>query len=126
LRILIGTGLPIVIAAVCLYLYNGGTGLRCLFFSLTGLYCPGCGSGRAVAALLHGQLRRAISYNILLFVLGPPAVCVFLHEYLRLLFPRSGLRPVYLSQPIQYVCVALVFAFWVLRNIPTFAFLAPA
>ncbi len=124
-RILLGAGLPAAIAAACLYLYRGGTGLRCLFYSVTGLYCPGCGSGRAVAALLHGRFRRAVSYNILLFILGIPAAGVFGHEFLRLLFPRLKLRPVYLSQTVQIVCAALIFAFWVLRNIPAFSFLAP-
>lgn len=126
LRILIGAGVPALILAACLYAYSGDTRLRCLFYSLTGLYCPGCGSGRAINALLHGELRRALSYNILLFVLGPPAVAVFLHEYLRLILPRLGLKPVYLSRTAEGICVALVFAFWILRNIPAFSFLAPA
>jgi len=30
---------------------------------LTGLYCPGCGSLRAMHALLHGELARAWAMN---------------------------------------------------------------
>jgi len=38
---------------------------RCPFFALTGLYCPGCGSQRAVSALLHGDFINAVHYNIM-------------------------------------------------------------
>ena len=32
----------------------------CPFLSLTGLLCPGCGSARALHALLHGELAAAV------------------------------------------------------------------
>lgn len=35
----------------------------CTFRALTGYPCPGCGGTRAVAALFHGQLLRAVKYN---------------------------------------------------------------
>ncbi len=38
---------------------------------LTGLYCPGCGSLRALHALLHGELGRAFAMNPLMIVTLP-------------------------------------------------------
>jgi len=37
----------------------------------TGLYCPGCGSLRAMHALLHGDLRQAFAMNSLTVILLP-------------------------------------------------------
>lgn len=36
---------------------------RCPFLLLTGWQCPGCGSQRAIHALLHGNLLQAWNYN---------------------------------------------------------------
>ena len=43
----------------------------CPFRSLTGLYCPGCGSTHALAALLAGHWAEAWHYNPLAIVLAP-------------------------------------------------------
>ena len=40
----------------------GGPLLACPLYSLTGLFCPGCGGTRAVYALLHLQLWRSFCY----------------------------------------------------------------
>lgn len=37
--------------------------LPCLFHTLTGFYCPGCGGTRALAALLHGNLAESLHYH---------------------------------------------------------------
>ena len=46
---------------------------RCWFHETTGLLCPGCGSTRALHALLHGEWGRAWSLNPLA-VIALPAV----------------------------------------------------
>ena len=124
-RLLLGLALPLLLGLLALYEATDGLSIPCLFYELTGLYCPGCGSGRAVNALLRGQLREAFGYNPLLFLLGPPAVFVFLREYLRLVFPGLKLRPVFLSQPVVTGVLLAVLLFWFLRNLPAFSFLAP-
>ena len=124
-RIALGLALPAV-AALVLVSLRGELGLQCPFYALTGLYCPGCGSGRAAYALLHGHLADSFRCQPLLYLLGIPAGLVFLHEYLRLVFPRLKLRPVYVPQWLAVAAGALILAFWIARNIPAFSFLAPA
>ena len=124
-RIALGLAVPAAAVLVLVYM-RGDLGLQCPFYALTGLYCPGCGSGRAVYALLHGRLAASFRCQPLLYLLGIPAGLVFAHEYLRLVFPRLRLRPVFISQGLAIGAAVLIFAFWIARNIPAFSFLAPA
>ena len=80
-RVVIGLGLPSLICLVFLYMWSGIYGLRCFFYELTDLYCPGCGSSRALSSLLHGDWKGAFTHNVLVLPLGAPATAVFLHEY---------------------------------------------
>ena len=78
-----------------------------------------------MSAVLHGRFAEAFRWNPLLFLLGIPAVIVFLHEYLRYIAPRLHLKPVVIPQPAIIGCIVLIIAYWVLRNIPVCSFLAP-
>src|SRR2546421_13112009 len=60
----------------------------CPFRYLTGYYCPGCGSLRALHQLLHGNLAAALGYNPLM-VFTLPFVTYWLASQARLLW--SGL-----------------------------------
>lgn len=44
---------------------------RCLIYTTTHWLCPGCGSTRALHALLHLDARSALHYNALFTVLAP-------------------------------------------------------
>ena len=44
---------------------------KCIFHTLTGLDCPGCGSQRMVHALLHADFRSAWSANPFLLMSAP-------------------------------------------------------
>src|SRR5205809_6554685 len=43
----------------------------CLFRSLFGMHCPGCGMTRAVVCVLHADFARAWSYNKMVIVVFP-------------------------------------------------------
>ena len=124
-RILIGFTAPAILILLCIYEYQGGSGMECMFYRYTGLYCPGCGSGRAVSALFHGRFAEAVTYNILLPILGIPCLIVLAHEYLRFVLPGMKLRPVSISQRTAAMLAAAIVAFWILRNVPAFSILAP-
>ena len=125
-RIGIGLFFPFCAALALFYARYGKDSGLCLFYRLTGLYCPGCGSGRAIGGLLRGQpLKWVFSCNVLLFPLGIPALLVGIHEYLRVVFPALKLRPVYVSQRTLKILIGILLGFWILRNLPMFAFLAP-
>lgn len=42
----------------------------CVFRSLTGLYCPGCGGSRSIQYLLRGEIIKSIVYHPFVFYGG--------------------------------------------------------
>ena len=50
--------------------------LICIFYKLSGYYCPGCGSGRACYCILHGRFAQAFHYNPLLCILSHGLLCI--------------------------------------------------
>ena len=49
---------------------------KCPVHSLTGLNCPGCGTGRAVHAAAHGRWLEAFRYNPILAVAIPLLIAI--------------------------------------------------
>jgi Zn-dependent protease len=95
----------------------------CPFFALTGHFCPGCGSLRAVHALAHGDVAGAIGLNALLVASLPLLGWLWLRWVRRSWTgaPRPALAP-----PVfLWGGLVLVLAFAVLRNLPMGAALAP-
>jgi hypothetical protein len=91
---------------------------RCTFHWLTGLHCPGCGSSRAIHRLLHGDIVAAFRLNSLIIVLLP----------LTILGPITqcfGHKPWWEHRWAGWIIGALLIGFAVLRNLPSFWFLAP-
>lgn len=87
----------------------------CLFHSLTGLFCTGCGITRAFHALVHGDLARAWSMNPLAVLALPTVAVLWLHEGLA--------RPASLEPTLRWLRDARVWAVVVLvftigRNLP--------
>lgn len=124
IRVLVGIAAPAFVLLSCRWLLRGG-GLQCWFYELTGLYCPGCGSGRAANALLHGHASEAFSHNALLFLLGLPCGALLVYAYLRFVFPGLGLKKIELPDWTARLALGMIAAFWILRNLPGWEILAP-
>ena len=88
---------------------------QCTFLKLTGYKCPGCGSQRAIHALLHGDLASAFRFNAMLMIAVPwVAVCLYA-ESQRTRNPSLYTR---LNAPLLILLfLTMVLAWWLLRNI---------
>ncbi len=93
---------------------------QCAFHQWTGFWCPGCGTTRAVYALLHGHVVEAFRLNAFTFLSGLFFAAYYfaperVHAVVR---PKAWWGVVYGT---------LAVAFGVLRNIPHYPFslLAP-
>ena len=128
LRLAVGIGVPIgAILFCCSVLWLPKTP-PCPFFTLTGIYCPGCGAGRCVTALLHLDLYAAFRFNPLMFITLPFVLYYLLKIYLAFVFGRDMLpAPSIRKKAFGIIVLSVVLAYFLLRNIPVYPFtlLAP-
>lgn len=88
---------------------------RCIFHEMTGLSCPGCGSQRAIHALLNLDLGGALGSNALL-VLSLPFMALLVFAWLMRrripgLYARLG------SRVVIWSVFAVIILWWITRNI---------
>jgi hypothetical protein len=89
---------------------------QCPIYHYFGILCPGCGTTRALAALLHGRVNEALRFNALTVLLLPAAIGYAVASYARLLTHKSFQWP----QPRQsaiYTTLAAAIVFTVVRNL---------
>ena len=111
--------LVLVLGLVLVTLYyalepSSGSLPSCLLLRLTSFRCPGCGTQRAVHALLHGNFAQGIAYNYsLLFTI--PVLSLYIGDVL-----WGGKMPrlrAFLHHPIVILLLVLILlAWWILRN----------
>ena len=90
---------------------------KCPFRYLTGFQCPGCGSQRAVHALLHADLAGAFAFNPLLVIAIPYLVLGYLFEA-PIIYRRYPVWRKRLFGPIAiWIWFVLVILYSIARNI---------
>lgn len=100
----------------------------CPFHFITGFYCPGCGSLRAVYQLLHGHLLNAFDLNPLMMLFLPLLGGVAVSYLSVVLTGRFLFSLKFLNSGRFVIAILWLFiGYWILRNIPYFPFnfLAP-
>lgn len=96
----------------------------CWFHAGTGLYCPFCGSLRAVAALSHGEVLTALHDNAPVLLLGGVATLIWARTVMFALAGRSVDQPRTQGRAnLALAAVLLMFAIY--RNTGYGAWLAP-
>ena len=125
-------GIVFIGVVLVLYFYNPSTSSfypLCLFNSLTGLHCAGCGGLRAAHALLHGNVAESFAYNPLLIMVAPSFLVVELAIKCHRIFPFFASKPMMYNRIRCFapVVVITVIGYTILRNlpIPPFCHLAP-
>lgn len=84
---------------------------RCVFHTLTGLDCPGCGGTRALHHLLHGRVGDAFAMNPMLFAM------LLVAAFAAPAFLR-GESPRFMSKPwFGWTSFVVLTGFWIGRNL---------
>ena len=117
---LLGAGL--FYAFICIL--AGHPLIPCLFHTVTGLYCPGCGVSRMCLSILSLDFASAFKANAAVFLLLPPGLVMALRMAVR--YVRTGnTRPTQVQTCVFDVMVGVLLVFGVVRNLPGFEGLRP-
>jgi hypothetical protein len=93
----------------------------CPFHQLLHLQCPGCGTTRALAALLRGDIVEAMRFNALTTLLLPFAFAYGIYCY-RDFLKRRPIRSLQLPSIAIYSAIGVTVIFTVFRNLPAHTF----
>ncbi len=94
-----------------------GQGVPCPFHMVTGLWCPVCGSTRALHSLLRGDLQTAFSRNPLLIVLLP-LLAVSWAAWMSDAVGGPRLWRLPRNRWVLVTLLVVVGLFWIARNLP--------
>lgn len=93
----------------------------CMFHSITGYDCPGCGGTRAVAALLHGHLLQSVCYHpLVVYAAAIYAVFMLTHTVARLSRQRFPIGMKYHNRYV-WIALAILAVNFLLKNVLHFA-----
>ena len=124
---LLKKALPLLILGFGYYLFVrlSGHGIPCIIKAVTGAYCPGCGISRMFVALIGGNIKAAASYNLLALSFLPLGIIWGIWKAAG--YIKTGEVPAHKAETIIWIILFIItVAFWIMRNLPQFAFLAPA
>lgn len=90
---------------------------KCIFKLITGYDCPGCGSSRALHALIHGNFLQALHFNYFLIVTFIYAGSVFFAGNLKWV-KNSLIKKILCGKVVAGIYIVMFFFWWIIRNLP--------
>lgn len=105
------------------FVQKTGYAIPCLFYKITGFYCPGCGVSRMCLALLKGDIKSAFYANQMIMICIPILFFIGIKSIVEI--KKYG-KIKKKQKDILLWCMVIGFViFGVLRNLPEFSYLAP-
>ena len=90
---------------------------KCLFHSLTGWNCPGCGMQRFLHAIMHGRVIEAFQYNYILLVFIPYLIAFGIEQLILTGETQKKWKRVVEGPAIAIFMAILAPSWFILRNI---------
>lgn len=115
----IAFGIILLAAMISFYIWGEKIAfgdIKCSFYTVVHLYCPGCGGTRAAYYLFHGRIIKSFLFNP--FV--PYTVFDYLFFMINTVLVKKTKKVGFKGFPVTitvYVGVAILLLQWIIRNI---------
>ena len=125
-KILIATVIVVILLGVLslYFFYNPSQHSffpKCPFYSITGFYCPGCGSQRAIHQIINGNIINGIRHNYLILLLA----LVLSYQgiiYILSKLNNSTYKNILHKPVVTKLILVIVLLFWLFRNFKWYPF----
>ena len=119
-RYIIAAAVPLMATAIILFREELVSIKRyfpeCVFRKTTGYLCPACGNTRCVECLFHGEVWRAIQYNVTIPILLSVVMLLYLENLLVIICGRN-IKIVPKNTVFWWGIGTMIFAYYFLRNL---------
>lgn len=123
IKILISVIIVLVLGLISMKHFN--IGIPCIYYKLSGLYCPGCGMTRATFSLLQLDFYQAFRYNAFSIIMLPLMGLYIIGGIYAWLFNKTNFMYDKIPPAIWILLIISMLLYGILRNVPQFSFLAP-
>lgn len=94
-----------------------GFGIPCIFKTITGYDCPGCGVTRMIFALIRLDFQSAFNFNPLVFIYFPFIIFYFLYEDYLYIYERKDKVLSKIPNYVWTILIIITITFGIVRNI---------
>lgn len=123
IKILIFAILFLIVGFISMWYLN--ISIPCVYYELTGIYCPGCGMTRAFLSLLKLDFYQALRYNAFSIIVAVLLALYILGGIYGWLFNKINFMEKKIPSLVWIIFIVALLVYGILRNIPQFSFLAP-
>ncbi len=109
--------LSFIVVGLGYYLFTSITkiGIPCMFETVTGMSCPGCGVTRSLSSIIEGDIAGAFQYNFGLMILSPIILVIIAYTWYMWMHDKAASNKVITI--VTIVVLVLLIIWMVIRNI---------
>ena len=93
-----------------------GFSIPCVFHSITGYQCPGCGVTRMLFSILHSHFEEAFHYNPLVFFYSPFIIAYYIYKNYLYIYQKKDQILNRIPNYCGVFVILLTLLFGILRN----------
>jgi hypothetical protein len=109
----------VCVTAAAVIIIKRFTGLHvdgCLFYSITGFYCPGCGGTRSVIYLFQGKIIKSIEYNAFATYLSLLYI-IYMASWSLFYITKGKVKGLKFRIEFVYLGIVVLIIQWLIKNL---------